>query len=576
MVKLVAPWWSHHKAIVAAQYWADEIYVWVPFTSLRMRQNKIHWFEELKTTIQDIHWLGKRALLTMNIFPRNNDIKIFESAVEKISDVGADAIIFSDPWTFKIIRKYLPNTDLHLSTQTSTMNYGAVQFRYDLWVKRIVLARELHIDEIKDIKTKVPNMELEVFVHWAMCMSYSGRCLLGDYMSGRPGNKWECSHACRFKYKVRLEEERRPGKLFQLQWDESGTHIMSSKDLCVIDNLAQILPYVDALKIEWRSKSQFYVWSIVKSYRHAIDCILQNQKSDPNIINLVNVVPHRQYRNGFLLNKMQDYPEGEEISEDKIQRISDDLIQKKTEDDITFDIIWSAMHVHNELWPALLEKTYKKWLKHELEKKWYKVNEETKIDYKIDNNIVWKWYIDLIINDVVALELKSTKFTKWDYYKQLRSYIQKNDTIKVWLLLNFYNKKLDYKRLDKWFQYNNSTSSAQIVWHHQHKSSDIISTNRLTSTTLDSAGPLFNRNYFGTFTDQFIEYNWKKYFQIDPKEVITRWMKIKFISPDAMWELTIIDILNSKWKELGKATCNTPDIYILTDQQLSGREILYE
>lgn len=419
MVKLVAPGWSYNKAITASQYGADEVYVWVPFTSLRMRQNKIHGFDDLKKTIQALHDNNTRALLTMNIFPRNNDIKIFESAVEKISDVGADAIIFSDPWTFKIIRKYLPNTDLHLSTQTSTMNYGAVQFRHDLGVKRIVLARELHIDEIKDIKNKVPWMELEVFVHWAMCMSYSWRCLLWDYMSGRPGNKWECSHACRFKYKVRLEEERRPGKLFQLQWDESGTHIMSSKDLCVIDNLAEILPYVDALKIEWRSKSEFYVWSVVKAYRHMIDSINKNNKPDSNIINLVNVVPHRQYRNGFLFNKMQDYPE-------------------------------------------------------------------------------------------------------WE-----------NDTVQ---------------------------EPKEIV----------------TSTTLDSAGPLFNRNYFWIFTDQFIEHNKKKYFQIDPKEVITRWMKIKFISPNSMWELEIVDILNSKWKELEKATCNTPDIYILTDQKLSGREILYE
>jgi collagenase-like PrtC family protease len=329
--------------------------------------------------------------------------------------VGADAIIFSDPWTFKIIRKYLPDTDLHLSTQTSTMNYGAVQFRYDLGVKRVVLARELHIDEISDIKKKVPKMELEVFVHGAMCMSYSGRCLLWDYMSGRPGNKWECSHACRFKYKVRLEEERRPGKLFQLEWDEAWSHILSSKDLCVIDNLAQILPYVDALKIEWRSKSEFYVWSIVKAYRHAIDSISKNKKPDSKILNLVNVVPHRQYRDGFLLNKLQNYPEGE-----------------------------------NSLQPDI------------------------------------------------------------------------------------------------------------------------------TSTTLDSAWPLFNRNYFWIFTDNFIEHNGKKYFQIDPKEVIIRWTKVKFISPKSMWGLVILDILNSKWKELEKATCNTPDIYILTDAKLSGREILYE
>lgn len=432
-VKLVAPGWSYNKAITASQYGADEVYVWVPFTSLRMRQNKIQSFDDLKKTIQALHSNKTKALLTMNIFPRNHDIKIFESVVEKISDVGADAIIFSDPWTFKIIRKYLPNTDLHLSTQTSTMNYWAVQFRYDLGVKRVVLARELHIDEIIDIKKKVPKMELEVFVHGAMCMSYSWRCLLWDYMSGRPGNKWECSHACRFKYKVRLEEERRPGKLFQLKWDEAGTHILSSKDLCVIDSLAEILPYVDALKIEWRSKSEFYVWSVVKAYRHAIDSISKNKKPNPEILNLVNVIPHRQYRNGFLFNKVQDYPEGEPV-------------------------------------------------------------------------IASEW------NERSDLKIASPSARK----------------------------------------------------------------DNVTSTTLDSAWPLFNRNYFWIFTDNFIQHNGKKYFQIAPKEVIIRWTKVKFISPKSMWELKILDILNSKWKELEKATCNTPDIYILTDQKLSGREILYE
>jgi U32 family peptidase len=433
MVKLIAPGWSLNKAIVAAQYGADEIYVWVPFSSLRMRQNKIRWFDELKETIDIIHLLGKKALLTMNIFPRNNDIKIFESAVEKISDVWADAIIFSDPWTFKIIKKYLPNTSLHLSTQTSTMNYGAVQFRYDLWVKRIVLARELHIEEIIDIKKKVPKIELEVFVHWAMCMSYSGRCLLWDYMSGRPGNKWECSHACRFKYKVWLEEERRPWKLFQLEWDQDGSHILSSKDLCVINKLEQIIPYVDALKIEWRSKSEFYVWSIVKAYRHAIDSLLKNKSLDPQIINLVNVVPHREYWDGFLFNKIQNYPEGEMPVEDK----------------------------------------------------WNENNDTNNFDQSPDNK-------------------------------------------------------------------------------------------KMRSTTLETAGPLFNRNYFWTFTDQYIEQDWKKYYQINPKEVISKWMKIKFISPNKMWELEILELKNAQWKTLDKATCNTPNIYILTNKELKGREILYE
>lgn len=196
--------------MVASHYGAEEVYVGVPFTSLRMRQNKIYNFDDLKKTVDDLHKNGSKALLTMNIFPRNTDIKIFEQTVQQIADVGADAIIFSDPGTFHIIKKYMPNTPLHLSTQSSTMNYAAVQFWKDMGVKRIVFARELNIEEIKEIREKVPEMEIEIFVHGAMCMSYSGRCLLGDYMSGRPGNKGECSHACRFKYKVRLEEERRP------------------------------------------------------------------------------------------------------------------------------------------------------------------------------------------------------------------------------------------------------------------------------------------------------------------------------------------------------------------------------
>lgn len=406
---IVAPWWSYEKAMVASVYGAEEVYVWVPFTSLRMRQNKIRDFDDLKKTVADLHAHWTKALLTMNIFPRNTDIALFEQTVEQIADVGADAIIFSDPWTFKIIRKYLPNTPLHLSTQTSTMNYSAVQFWYDMWVKRIVLARELHIDEIKEIKKRVPGMELEVFIHGAMCMSYSWRCLLGDYMNGRPGNKGECSHACRFNYKVRLEEERRPGKLFQLEENESGSYILSSKDLCTIDRMKELLPYVDAMKIEGRSKSEFYVWAVVKAYKSVRDSIVSWKKIDDESKNLVNVIPHRPYRDWFLFNELKEYPEGEVVS-----------------------------------------------------------------------------------------------------------------------------------------------------------------------TTLTSAGPWFNRNYFWVFTEQTIEHNWKTYHQIDPKEVIERWMKIKYLSAKDMGILTIVDILDDKWRELERAHCNTPNVYILTDKELQGWELLYE
>ena len=408
---IVAPGWSYEKAMVASHYGAEEVYVGVPFTSLRMRQNKIYNFDDLKKTVDALHKQGSKALLTMNIFPRNMDIKIFEHTVKQFSDVGADAIIFSDPGTFHIIRKYMPNIPLHLSTQSSTMNYAAVQFWKDMGIKRIVFARELNIEEIKEIREKVPGMEIEVFVHGAMCMSYSGRCLLGDYMSGRPGNKWECSHACRFKYKVRLEEERRPGKLFQLEWDEDGSHVLSSKDLCTIERLKEIIPYVDAIKIEWRSKSEFYVWAVVKAYKHVRDAIVAGKKIDKTVMNLVHVIPHREYREGFLFNKLNNFPE-------------------------------------------------------------------------------WETTVG--------------------------------------------------------------------------------------STTLESAWPLFNRNYFGMFSDQYIEKNKKKYFHIEPKEVITPGMKIKYLSPTKMGELEILDILDAKGNEIEKAHCNTHDVYILTDKKLEGWEILYE
>ena len=408
---IVAPGWSYEKAMVASKYGAEEVYVGVPFTSLRMRQNKIYNFDDLKKTVDDLHKNWSKALLTMNIFPRNNDIKIFEDTVKQIANVWADAIIFSDPGTFHIIRKYLPDTPLHLSTQSSTMNRAAVKFWKDMGVKRIVFARELSLEEIKEIREKVPGIEIEVFVHGAMCMSYSWRCLLGDYMSWRPGNKGECSHACRFKYKVWLEEERRPGKLFQLESDEDGSHILSSKDLCTIDKLQEIIPYVDAIKIEWRSKSEFYVWAVVKAYKHVRDAIIEGKKIDEKIANLVNVIPHRAYRDGFLFNQLKDFPEGE---------------------------------------------------------------------------------------------------------------------------------------------------------------------TQVGSTTLDSAGPLFNRNYFGMFSDQFIEKDGKKYFHIEPKEVITPGMKIKFLSPTEMGELEIIDILDAKGNQVEKAHCNSWTMYMLTDKKLEGREILYE
>ncbi len=309
--ELVAPWWSYFKAMVAWIYWADAIYLGVPYTSLRMRQNKIKDFEILQKTIDDLHKLWKKVFLTMNIFPRNTDIKIFESIIEKVSELNADAIIFGDPWTYMTLKKYMPNQKYHLSTQTNTLNYEAVKFWYDLWVHRIVLARELTLKEVEEIKKKVPWMELEVFVHWAMCIAYSWRCLLGEYFSWRDWNKWECSHVCRYKFKVTLEEEKRPWKKFNLIQDENWSHILSSKDLCTINRLKELIDIVDCVKIEWRSKWEFYVWSVVKAYRHVLDSIKNWFSVDEKIKNLVYQIPHRPYWEWFLFWDIRKWPDME-------------------------------------------------------------------------------------------------------------------------------------------------------------------------------------------------------------------------------------------------------------------------
>ena len=439
---IVAPGGSHQKAVTAAKYGAEEVYMGVPFTSLRMRSNKLGDFVKLKKTVDEVHNLGSKVFLTMNIFPRNVDIKIFEATVEKVAEMGADAIIFSDPGTFHVLKKYMPDTPLHLSTQTTTLNYSAVQFWYDIWVKRVVLARELHTDEIKEIKEKVPEMELEVFVHGAMCMTYSGRCLLWDYMGGRPGNKGECNHACRFKYKVWLEEERRPGKFFQLDQGEDGTNfIMSSRDLCTIDRLEEIIPYIDAMKIEGRSKSEFYVWGMVSAYKHVRDALIDGTPIDPEIKNLVNVIPHREYRDGFLFHNIKEFPDRE----------------------------------NND---------------HAREPETPQEENQTSVS---DNN-----------------------------EEEIKSNLARNSSI-----------------------------------------------------TKTCAGPLFARNYFGQVLSESIEINGETYHKISPKEVIEPGMQLHYLTPNSYGLLTITKIINLQGKELEKGTCNTPNIYIKTNIELQGEELLY-
>ncbi len=343
--EIVAPGGSYEKAMIAARFGADAVYVWVPFLSLRMRQNKIKNFDELKKTIDDLHKLWVKAYLTINIFPRNVDIQIIESTIEQIWKLWADSVIFSDPGVFTTLKKYLwDSVNYHLSTQTNTLNAMAVKFWYDLWVDRIVVARELSIKEIKEIKEQVPWVEIEAFVHGAMCMTYSGRCLLWEYFSWRDGNKWECSHVCRYNFNVYLEEEKRPGKFFKVEEDETGSFLLSSKDLCVIEHEDELLA-IDAWKIEWRSKSEFYVWATTKAYSHLRDCVVEWKKTERDILDLVYQIPHRQYWDGFLFNSIRTAPDGEE-----------ELVQTTTKTEA-----WPLDTEKQYIWTTTDEKIEKDW-----------------------------------------------------------------------------------------------------------------------------------------------------------------------------------------------------------------------
>ncbi len=334
--EIVAPWGSYTKAVVAALNGAEAVYLGVPFTSLRMVNNKIRLFDELDKTISKLHSLWTKAYLTMNILARNIDLKLFEKTLERLQEIQRpDGIIFSDPGAYRLIRKYFPDIGLHLSTQASTMNYEAIKFWQDLGVKRIVLARELSLKEIEQIKKEVPWMELEVFVHGAMCMTFSGRCLLGEFLQGRESNKGNCGHTCRHGFKFYIEEESNPGKLFQLVENKRWSYILSSKDLCTIERLGEILPVVDALKIEGRSKSEFYVASTVKAYKHVRDALIEWKSIDPIIKDLVYQIPHRRYWEGFLFHWIlyapdsADKPADYDLSKAKVEYINEEELKSR-------------------------------------------------------------------------------------------------------------------------------------------------------------------------------------------------------------------------------------------------------
>lgn len=309
-VELLAPAGNLEKLKMAIIYGADAVYLAGEEFGLRASAGNFT-KEELKEGIKFAHDKGKKVYVTMNIIPHNEDFEGMPEYIQGIKAAGADAIIFSDPGVLELIKQQAPDMELHLSTQANNTNWRSAAFWHRHGVKRIILARELSFKEIRQIRDQVlEDLQLEMFVHGSMCISYSGRCLLSNYMSGRDSNRGFCAHPCRWKYY--LVEEKRPGEYMPVVEDERGTYIFNSKDLCLIEYIPQIIESgVTSLKIEGRMKSSYYVATVVKSYRKALDSYYKDPAGysfDGSLLEEIKKASHREFTTGFSFNK----PTGEE------------------------------------------------------------------------------------------------------------------------------------------------------------------------------------------------------------------------------------------------------------------------
>ena len=255
--------------------------------------------EELKEAVEYAHSHNVRVHCTINTMPRNDEIVRLPEHLERLNDAGVDAIIVADMGAFTLAGKYAPNCERHISTQASISNYETANAWYDLGASRVILARELSLEEIRTIREKTPKeLEIEAFVHGAMCVSYSGRCLLSNYMTSRDSNRGACAQPCRYQYT--LMEEKRPGEYFPIEEDEKGTYILNSRDMCMIDHLEDLVDVgLDSLKIEGRAKSAYYAAIVTGAYRHCLDDVMAGRPIDPVWRDEVDHVSHRPYATGF-------------------------------------------------------------------------------------------------------------------------------------------------------------------------------------------------------------------------------------------------------------------------------------
>jgi len=301
--ELLAPAGNMEKLKMALIYGADAVYLGGKAFGLRAFGGNFD-YDELKEAVEFAHKLGRKVYVTVNIFPHNSDMEKLPEYLAYLNEIKVDAMLIADLGIFTLAKKYAPDTDIHISTQANNTNWVTVNTWADMGASRVVLAREMSLGEIRTIREKCP-VELEMFVHGAMCISYSGRCLMSNYMTGRDANRGSCAQACRWKYA--LVEEKRPGQYFPIEEDDRGTYFFNSKDMCLLPHIGDVIDSgVDSLKIEGRMKSVHYAASIVKAYRAAIDSYCEDPEHfelKQEWIDELGKVSHRQYTTGFYYNK---------------------------------------------------------------------------------------------------------------------------------------------------------------------------------------------------------------------------------------------------------------------------------
>lgn len=360
-LEFLLPAGNLEKLKYAFAYWADAVYAGVPMFSLRARENQFSW-ETLEEWVKYAHERWKKIYFTANIYAHNFKIKPFMEAFKKMEELKPDAYIMSDPGLIYLVRKEFPTAEVHLSVQANNTNWAQVKFWQEIGIKRVILSREISLREITEIHRECPEMELEFFVHWAICMAYSGRCLLSNYMAWRDPNQWTCAHSCRWEYKVYknevtnedlydstgrptnylpieweyyLEEKERKWDFLPVDEDEFGTYIMNSRDLCLIDYIKELKEaWIISFKVEWRSKTINYLAGVWRAYRKAITAVEAWEEYDAmKLSKELFAISNRWYIPGFIVWDLKEksiyYDKNSELKEEDFVWIIRDYDENK-------------------------------------------------------------------------------------------------------------------------------------------------------------------------------------------------------------------------------------------------------